>query len=215
MVGLALPQTGIGFFGRVADDHHREVSERRFTPHDVEQRSAVFEDRAVEDERVGALVNQDFADLARVAGRNHVVPAIAEREGFGDETRLLLAGRHLIDPEKAAEFADAVGDIYGQPGAEKALNQLLATRKGGRVSIPGVYGGWRVPSTYDALIAKVITHGSSRAEAIAKMRCALDEFIIGGIRTNIPLHQALLRDPEVIEGRMSTRTIERVVARGF
>jgi hypothetical protein len=41
------------------------------------------------------------------------------------------------------------------------------------------------------------------------MRCALDEFIIGGIRTNIPLHQALLRDPEVIRGTMSTRTIER------
>jgi acetyl-CoA carboxylase biotin carboxylase subunit len=47
------------------------------------------------------------------------------------------------------------------------------------------------------------------------MRCALDELIIGGIRTNKPLHQALLRDPEVTEGRMSTRTIERVVARGF
>ncbi|AKT40946.1 acetyl-CoA carboxylase biotin carboxylase subunit [Chondromyces crocatus] len=87
---------------------------------------------------------------------------------------------------------------------------------GGGVRVDsGVYGGWRVPSAYDALLAKVITHGPNRAEAIAKMRCALDEFIIGGIRTNIPLHQALLRDPEVIEGRMSTRTIERVVARGF
>jgi acetyl-CoA carboxylase biotin carboxylase subunit len=49
----------------------------------------------------------------------------------------------------------------------------------------------------------------------AHARVALDEFIIGGIRTNIPLHQALLRDPEVLEGRMSTRTIERVVKQGF
>jgi acetyl-CoA carboxylase biotin carboxylase subunit len=65
------------------------------------------------------------------------------------------------------------------------------------------------------LLAKVITHGATRAEALARMRCALDEFIIGGIRTNIPLHQALMRDPEVIEGRMSTRTIERLVSRGF
>ncbi len=47
------------------------------------------------------------------------------------------------------------------------------------------------------------------------MRVALDEFIIEGIRTNIPLHRALLNDPEVVEGRMSTRTIERLVARGF
>jgi acetyl-CoA carboxylase biotin carboxylase subunit len=87
---------------------------------------------------------------------------------------------------------------------------------GGGVRVDsGVYGGWRVPSCYDALIAKVITHGANRAEAIAKMRCALEEFIIGGIRTNIPLHQALLVDPEVVSGRMSTRTIERLVAKGF
>jgi acetyl-CoA carboxylase biotin carboxylase subunit len=87
---------------------------------------------------------------------------------------------------------------------------------GGGVRVDsGVYGGWRVPSSYDALLAKVITHGATRAEALARMRCALDEFIIGGIRTNIPLHQALMRDPEVIEGRMSTRTFERLVSRGF
>ena len=87
---------------------------------------------------------------------------------------------------------------------------------GGGVRVDsGVFGGWRVPGAYDALIAKVITHGATRAEAIARMRCALDEFIIGGIRTNLPLHQALLREPEVLEGRMSTRTIERLVARGF
>jgi acetyl-CoA carboxylase biotin carboxylase subunit len=87
---------------------------------------------------------------------------------------------------------------------------------GGGVRVDsGVFGGWKVPATYDALIAKVITHGATRAEAIARMRTALEEFIIAGIRTNIPLHQALLRDPDVVAGRMSTRTIERVVARGF
>jgi acetyl-CoA carboxylase biotin carboxylase subunit len=87
---------------------------------------------------------------------------------------------------------------------------------GGGVRVDsGVFGGWRVPGAYDALIAKVITHGATRTEAIARMRCALDEFIIGGIRTNLPLHQALLRDPDVLAGTMSTRTIERLVARGF
>jgi acetyl-CoA carboxylase, biotin carboxylase subunit len=79
----------------------------------------------------------------------------------------------------------------------------------------GVYGGWRVPSLYDSLIAKVISFGQTRAEALARMRVALDEFIIGGIRTNIPLHKALLRYPDVIEGRMSTRTIEELVRSGF
>ncbi|MBL9108292.1 MAG: acetyl-CoA carboxylase biotin carboxylase subunit, partial [Myxococcales bacterium] len=75
----------------------------------------------------------------------------------------------------------------------------------------GVYGGFRVPSDYDSLIAKIIVHAGSRAEAITRMKRALDEFIVGGIRTNIPLHQKLLRDAEVLDGTMSTRTVERVV----
>jgi len=46
------------------------------------------------------------------------------------------------------------------------------------------------------------------------MRGALREFIVGGIRTNIPFHQRLLEDPEVVEGRMTTRTVERLLAAG-
>jgi acetyl-CoA carboxylase, biotin carboxylase subunit len=76
----------------------------------------------------------------------------------------------------------------------------------------GVYGGWRVPADYDSLIAKLIVHAPTRAEAIVRMRRALDEFIVGGIRTNIELHKQLLADPEVLSGEMSTRTIERVLA---
>jgi len=87
---------------------------------------------------------------------------------------------------------------------------------GGGVRVDsGVYGGFRVPPNYDAMLAKVIVHAPTRMEAILKMRVALDEFIIEGIRTNIPLHQALLREPDVVNGTMTTRTIERLVARGF
>jgi acetyl-CoA carboxylase, biotin carboxylase subunit len=77
----------------------------------------------------------------------------------------------------------------------------------------GVYGGWRVPADYDSLLAKLIVHAKTRAEAILRMRRALDEFIVAGIRTNIELHKALLADPEVIGGAMTTRTVERVTAR--
>jgi acetyl-CoA carboxylase biotin carboxylase subunit len=78
----------------------------------------------------------------------------------------------------------------------------------------GVYGGWRVPADYDSLLAKLIVHAPTRAEALVRMRRALDEFIVGGIRTNIDLHKALLADPEVVEGTMTTRTVERVTGRG-
>jgi acetyl-CoA carboxylase biotin carboxylase subunit len=78
----------------------------------------------------------------------------------------------------------------------------------------GVYGGWRVPSDYDSLLAKLIVHAPTRREAIVRMRAALDEFIVGGIRTNIDLHKALLADREVVEGTMTTRTVERVMGKG-
>jgi acetyl-CoA carboxylase biotin carboxylase subunit len=77
----------------------------------------------------------------------------------------------------------------------------------------GVYGGWRVPSDYDSLLAKLIVHAATREKAIVRMRRALDEFIVEGIRTNIGLHKALLNDPEVIAGTMTTRTVERVTGR--
>jgi acetyl-CoA carboxylase biotin carboxylase subunit len=75
----------------------------------------------------------------------------------------------------------------------------------------GVYGGWRVPPNYDSLLAKVICHAPTRGEAISRMRRALDEFIVGGIKTNIELHKRLLRDDEVVRGEMTTRTIERLL----
>jgi acetyl-CoA carboxylase biotin carboxylase subunit len=78
----------------------------------------------------------------------------------------------------------------------------------------GVYGGWRVPSSYDSLLAKLIVHAPTRADAIVRMQRALDEFIVGGIRTNIALHKRLLQAPEMLDGTMTTRTIENLLARG-
>lgn len=78
----------------------------------------------------------------------------------------------------------------------------------------GVYGGWRVPPDYDSLLAKLIVHGPTRGHAILKMRRALDEFIVGGIRTNIELHKRLMVEEDFVKGTMTTRTIERMLARG-
>ncbi len=76
----------------------------------------------------------------------------------------------------------------------------------------GVYGGWKVPSAYDSLLAKVIVHAPDRDTALQRMRGALDEFIITGIRTNIPLHKILLDSIEMRSAKMTTRTIERILA---
>lgn len=95
------------------------------------------------------------------------------------------------------------------PGVISELH--MAGGAGVRVD-SGVYGGGRVPSHYDPLIAKLIVHAPTRARAIAKMRRALSETIIGGILTNIPLHQRILAHPAFEEGRLSTRFIEELQA---
>ncbi|HEY6080571.1 MAG TPA: acetyl-CoA carboxylase biotin carboxylase subunit [Polyangiaceae bacterium] len=76
----------------------------------------------------------------------------------------------------------------------------------------GVFGGFTVPPNYDSLLGKVIVHAATREQAIIRMQRALDEFIIGGIRTNIPLHKELLALPEVMAGTMTTRTVENFMA---
>ncbi|MES1174095.1 MAG: acetyl-CoA carboxylase biotin carboxylase subunit [Myxococcales bacterium] len=76
----------------------------------------------------------------------------------------------------------------------------------------GVFGGWTVPPHYDSLLSKVIVHAPTREQALQRMQGALREYIISGIRTNIDLHKQLLALPEVLEGRMTTRTVENFMA---
>ncbi len=71
-----------------------------------------------------------------------------------------------------------------------------------------IYAGYTVPSNYDSMIAKLITFGKDREEAIARMRRALSEMKVDGIRTNIPFHQRLMRDPDFCSGNISTRFLE-------
>jgi acetyl-CoA carboxylase biotin carboxylase subunit len=76
----------------------------------------------------------------------------------------------------------------------------------------GVYAGWRVPPHYDSLLAKLIVHASDRAGAIARMRRALDEFVVEGVKTSIPLHRRIMEHPRFQRGDVSTRFLEQMFA---
>jgi acetyl-CoA carboxylase biotin carboxylase subunit len=73
-----------------------------------------------------------------------------------------------------------------------------------------IYNGYVIPSHYDSLIAKLITYGKDRSEAIMKMRRALDEFIIEGVNTTIPFHKKVLNNPDFLSGNFNTRFVEKV-----
>ena len=74
----------------------------------------------------------------------------------------------------------------------------------------GVYEGWTVPTEYDPLLAKLVVWGTDRDEAIARMRRALGEHEVFGIRTNIPFFRQILEHPDFIAGRCDTGFIDRV-----
>ena len=74
-----------------------------------------------------------------------------------------------------------------------------------------LYTGYRIPSEYDSMIAKVIVHAPNRDCSIAEMRSALDEMVIMGVETNLDFQYRILKNPEFCEGKADTGFIERIL----
>lgn len=108
-----------------------------------------------------------------------------------------------INAEHPDKFTPSAGKItaYNVPGGN-----------GVRVDT-AQYSEGVVPAYYDSLIAKLITHGKDREEAMARMRRALDMFIVEGIHTSIPLHRRIFDDQEFREGKFDTKFMERFFER--
>jgi acetyl-CoA carboxylase biotin carboxylase subunit len=116
-------------------------------------------------------------------------------EGFSMECR--------INAENPETFAPSPGLItgYHSPG-------------GRRVRVDsGLFSGFKIPPHYDSLIAKLIVQGATREECLMRMRRALHEYVIDGIQTTIPLHQAILSEPAVINGEYDIRWLESFIER--
>jgi acetyl-CoA carboxylase, biotin carboxylase subunit len=76
----------------------------------------------------------------------------------------------------------------------------------------GLYAGYKVPPYYDSMIAKLIVYGRTRESCMMRMRRALEEMVVDGVKTNIPLHQELLMQPDVINGNYSIKWLEEWLA---
>ncbi len=134
------------------------------------------------------------AQIKIAAGMNlsEIIPGGVTLNGHAIECR--------INAEHPETFAPSPGRITG-------LN--LPGGIGVRVDT-AAYTDGVIPPYYDSLVAKLITHGSDRAEAIARMQRALDMFVIEGIHTTIPLHHRILSHPDFIAGKLDTNFISRL-----
>ena len=71
-----------------------------------------------------------------------------------------------------------------------------------------LYHGYAVPPHYDSMIAKLIVHGTNRNECLLRLRRSLEEFVIGGVQTTLPLHQRLINQPDFINGDYDIHWLE-------
>jgi acetyl-CoA carboxylase biotin carboxylase subunit len=133
--------------------------------------------------------------IAVAAGERLAVRSGLQPRGHAIECR--------INAEDPRTFAPSPGKLttFHLPGGP-----------GVRVDTHG-YEDYVVPPHYDSLVAKLIAHGGTRDEAIARMQRALDFFVVEGIKTSIPLHKEILRDAVFRSGRLSTRFLEGMTAR--
>jgi acetyl-CoA carboxylase biotin carboxylase subunit len=125
---------------------------------------------------------------------SNILPQKVEIRGHAIECR--------INAENPVKFTPSAGKItaFNVPGFN-----------GVRVDT-AQYAEGVVPPYYDSLIAKLIVHGNTRAEAIAKMERALSQFIVQGIDTSIPLHQEIFKDEDFRAGNFDTKFMERFLA---
>jgi len=115
---------------------------------------------------------------------------------------------HAIECRIYAEDPD--NNFFPSPGK---ITLLLAPSGPGIRRDSGMYEGWTVPIDYDPLLAKLIGHGTDRAQATSRLVRALNEYFVGGIKTNISLFRRILSDPDFGAGRLDTGYLDRLLAK--
>jgi len=113
---------------------------------------------------------------------------------------------HAIECRIYAEDPD--NNYFPSPGK---ISLLLAPAGHGIRRDSGMYEGWNVPIDYDPLLAKLIGYGTDREQAISRLTRALNEYFVGGIKTNISLFRRILNDRDFIAGKLDTGFLDRLL----
>jgi acetyl-CoA carboxylase biotin carboxylase subunit len=115
---------------------------------------------------------------------------------------------HAMEVRLYAEDPD--NNFFPSPG--KILSCHVPSGPGIRLD-DGVYEGWTVPNDYDPLLSKLIAWGNSREETIARLRRALQEYVVTGIKTNTGLFRRILAEPDFLRGEIHTKWLDELLGR--
>jgi acetyl-CoA carboxylase biotin carboxylase subunit len=122
-----------------------------------------------------------------------------------EQSDIIVAGHAIecrINAENAFTFIPSPGRIteFHAPGGLGVRMDSAA------------YAGYTIPPYYDSMVGKLIVHGKSRNECLMRLRRALDELVVGGIDTTIPLFQELIKQPDILDGDYNIHWLENYLA---
>ena len=123
-----------------------------------------------------------------------------------DDVRL-VGPRHRVPRQRRAS---------GRPSGPRPAASPITIRRAASAcaSTRAVYQGYSIPPNYDSLVGKLIVHGRTRTEALMRLRRALDEFIVDGIDTTLPLFRTLVRNADIQNGDYDIHWLEQFLAPG-
>jgi acetyl-CoA carboxylase biotin carboxylase subunit len=137
------------------------------------------------------------------------IDMVKEQIAVAAGERLSFAGNALAPRGHAIEFRiNAEDPVRFTPSPGRITSFHPPGGPGVRVDT-AAYQGYLIPPHYDSLVAKLIVSGRDRSEAISRGRRALDLFVVEGVQTTIPIHRRILEEPDFVDGRLSTRFMER------
>jgi acetyl-CoA carboxylase biotin carboxylase subunit len=156
----------------------------------------------------------------RIQVEHPVTEAITDIDLVLEQIRV-AAGGELTLTQKDVEFhghaiecrINAENPETFRPSPGKILYYYPPGGLGVRVD-SGVYQGYTIPPYYDSLVGKLIVHGKTRTECLMRLKRALDEYVVDGIETTLPLFRKLVREPDVVNGNYHIHWLERFLAGG-
>jgi acetyl-CoA carboxylase, biotin carboxylase subunit len=108
---------------------------------------------------------------------------------------------------------NAESPVNFRPSPGKILHYHTPGGLGVRVD-SAAYQGYTIPPYYDSMVGKLIVHGKTRQECLMRLKRALDEFVVDGVETTLPLFRTLVRNPDIIDGNYSIHWLEKFLAQG-
>ena len=157
----------------------------------------------------------------RIQVEHPVTEMITDIDLIFEQIRVAAGGELDLAAERRDASAATPSSAASMPrtrsrSAPRPARSCTTTRPAASAcaSIQAVYQGYTIPPYYDSLVGKLIVHGKTRSECLMRLKRALDEVVVDGIETTLPLFRALVREKDIIDGNYHIHWLEQFLAKG-